>query len=179
MAAEVERCVREFDVKGIKLHPAEGHYFPADDRLWAVYEIAQEFGLVVLSHGGVHMASPDVTYTQPSNFAPVFERFPDLELVIAHLGHGFWDEAVELAKKYPRALFDTSAVISGVEHLKVLSNDAFADLIRKLGVDRVMFGSDYPWFSPAASLRHILQLPLKPDEREKILGENARHILGI
>jgi len=179
MLAEVERCIGEFSIKGIKLHPAEGHYFPGDERLWPVYARAQELGLIVLSHGGLFMMSPDVAYTQPSNFEPVLKKFPALKLVVAHLGHGFWDESVELAKKYPNAYFDTSAVISGVEHLEIMSNDAFADLIRKLGVGRVMFGSDYPWFSPAASLRQCLQLPLTPEEREKILGENARNMLGI
>jgi predicted TIM-barrel fold metal-dependent hydrolase len=179
MVAEVDRCVKEFDVKGIKLHPAEGHYFPGDKRLWPFYEKAQELGLVVLSHGGVHMTSPDVAYTQPSNFDPVLQSFSDLKLVVAHLGHGFWSESVELADKYPNVYFDTCAVISGVKHLEVMSNDAFADLIRKLGVERVMFGSDYPWFSPAASLGHFLELPLKPEEREKILGANARNLLGM
>ncbi len=179
MAAEVSRCAGEFKVRGIKLHPAEGHYYPADERLWPAYARMQELGLVVLSHGGLFMLTPDVAYTQPANFEPVLHRFPDLKLVVAHLGHGFWDESVELARKHPNVYFDTSAVISGVERLNIMSNDAFAELIRKLGVDRVLFGSDYPWFSPAASLRHFLQLPLKQDEREQILGQNARNTLGI
>lgn len=125
------------------------------------------------------MMTSGVDYTRPSNFEPVLESFPGLKLVVAHLGHGFWDESVALAKKYPDVYFDTSAVISGVEHIEVLSDDDAAELIRKLGVDRVMFGSDYPWFSPAASLEAIMKLPLEPAEKEKILGENARRILGI
>jgi predicted TIM-barrel fold metal-dependent hydrolase len=179
MVAEIELCAKEFAIKGIKIHPAEGHYFPRDERLWPVYAKAQELGLSMLTHGGIFMLTPDKSYTQPSNFAPVLENFPDLKLVIAHLGHSFWDESVELAGKYPNAYFDTSAVITGVEHLQFLSDEAAAELIRKLGVDRVMFGSDYPWFSPAMSLKQFLRLPLAPAEKEKILGENARNILGI
>jgi hypothetical protein len=177
MLAEVEQCVNEFAVPGIKLHPAEGHYFPRDERLWPVYEKAQELGLVVLSHGGLFMMSPDTPYTRPANFEPVLESFPELRLVVAHLGHGFWDESIELARKFPHVLFDTSAVISGVEHLEIMSNEEFAELIRRLGVDRVLFGSDYPWFSPAASLKHFLRLPLTPAETEQILGENAKTLL--
>jgi hypothetical protein len=178
MAAEVERCAGELGAAGIKLHPAEGRYLPADERMWPVYEKAQALGLPIISHGGLFMMTPDVDYTKPSNFAPVLEKFPDLKVVIAHLGHGFWDEAVELAEKYPNAFFDTSAVISGVEQIEILKSDEAAELIRKLGVDRVLFGSDYPWFSPAASLGAVMGLPLTPAEKEKILGENARNILG-
>jgi predicted TIM-barrel fold metal-dependent hydrolase len=179
MAAEVERCANEMGAKGIKLHPAEGHYFPRDQRLWPAYEKIQELGLPIISHGGIFMMTPGVDYTRPSNFEPVLESFPDLKLVVAHLGHGFWDESVALAKKYANVYFDTSAVISGVERLEVLSDDDAAELIRTLGVERVMFGSDYPWFSPAASLEAFSKLPLTPDEKEKILGENAQAILGI
>ena len=179
MAEEVGRCAREFGAKGVKLHPAEGRYFPRDERLWPVYAKAQELGLPIISHGGMFMMYPDDSYTRPLNFVPVLESFPDLKLVIAHLGHGFWDESIELAGKYPNAYFDTSAVVSGVEHLTVLSGDEAAELIRKLGVTRVMFGSDYPWFSPEAGLKALLELPLTPAEKEKILGENARNILGI
>jgi predicted TIM-barrel fold metal-dependent hydrolase len=179
MVEEVERCATELGAKGIKLHPAEGHFFPRDERLWPAYEKIQELGLPMISHGGVFMLTPEVDYTKPSNFEPVLESFPDLKVVISHLGHGFWDESVAMAKKYPNAYFDTSAVITGVERLKVLSDADTVELIRALGVDRVMFGSDYPWFSPSASLETFSELPLTAEEKEKILGENAERILGI
>ncbi|MBI4831779.1 MAG: amidohydrolase [Candidatus Lindowbacteria bacterium] len=181
MPAEVEACAKE-GAKGIKLHPAEGHYFPRDERLWPVYAKAQQLGLPIISHGGVFMMTDyegGASYTKPANFEPVLESFPKLKLVIAHLGHGFWEDSLSLAKKYPNAYFDTSAVISGVEHLEQLSDNEAVELIRKLGTDRVMFGSDYPWFSPAASLVRFLKLPLTPSEKEKILGGNAKRILGI
>ncbi len=179
MVAEVERCAKELGAAGIKIHPAEGRYFPRDERMWPVYGKIQELGLPVISHGGMFMMTPDIHYTKPSNFEPVLESFPDIKLVVAHLGHGFWDESISLAKKYPNVCFDTSAVICGVEKLEILSDEDAAELIRKLGVERVVFGSDYPWFSPAASLEALMKLPLKPAEKEKILGENARAILGI
>ena len=179
MVAELESCARECGARGIKLHPAEGHYFPRDGRMWPVYAKAQELALPIITHGGLFMMSPDEPYTRPSNFESILQSFPELTLVVAHMGHGFWDESVELAKKYSNVYFDTSAVVSGVEHLKVLSDDDATELIRKLGIERVMFGSDYPWFNPAMDLKRFLRLPLTPAEKEKILGENAKAILGI
>jgi hypothetical protein len=179
MVVEVERCAKELGAAGIKIHPAEGRYFPRDERMWPVYGKIQELGLPVITHGGMFMLTPDTHYTQPSNFEPILDSFPDMKLVVAHLGHGFWDESVALAKKYPNVYFDTSAVICGAENLEILSDADAAELIRKIGVERVIFGSDYPWFSPAASLDALMKLPLEPAEKEKILGENARALLGV
>jgi predicted TIM-barrel fold metal-dependent hydrolase len=178
MLEEIDTCKKN-GAKGIKLHPAEGHYFPRDKRLWRVYEKMQKLDLPIISHGGLFMMSAGINYTQPVNFEPVLESFPELKLVIAHLGHGFWNESITLAKKYKNVYFDTSAVLSGVEHIQVLSDEEGADLIRKLGVERVMFGSDYPWFDPRMDLKRFLRLPLSVPEKEKVLGENARTILGI
>jgi hypothetical protein len=178
MVEEVESC-RKQGAKGIKLHPAEGHYYPRDGRLWPVYKKIQSLGLPVISHGGLFMMAPGVHYTRPANFEPVLESFPELKLVIAHLGHGFWDESVELAKKYRNLYFDTSAVLSGIEHLQPLSDKEGAELIRTIGIDRVMFGSDYPWFDPRIDLKRFLRLPLSSSEKEKVLGQNAKKILNI
>lgn len=178
MVAEVE-AFRPLGAKGIKIHPAEGRFFPRDERLWPVYAKAQELGLPIISHGGQFMMYSAVPYTQPTNFEPILESFPKLKLVIAHMGHGYWDESVFLAEKYSNVYFDTSAVVSSVEDVQVLTDEGAADLIRRLGVDRVMFGSDYPWFNPAMDLKRFLRLPLTPAEKGKVLGENARRILGV
>lgn len=51
-------------------------------------------------------------------------------------------------------------------------------LVRRLGVARVCFGSDYPWFDPAADAARVGALPgLTDGERAAILGENARRLL--
>ena len=59
-----------------------------------------------------------------------------------------------------------------------LSDEDAASLIRRLGVARVCFGSDYPWFDPVADTARIASLPgLTGGERAAILGENARRLL--
>ena len=51
-------------------------------------------------------------------------------------------------------------------------------IIRGYGVDRVLFGSDYPMWTPAEEVRRFLALPLTDDERERILWTNHLALLG-
>ena len=49
----------------------------------------------------------------------------------------------------------------------------------EIGTDRVLFGTDYPWFNPAWDLKRFLSLGFSDDEKKAILGENARRILKM
>ncbi|MDH4265780.1 MAG: amidohydrolase, partial [Deltaproteobacteria bacterium] len=72
-----------------------------------------------------------------------------------------------------------SAIISGIEGESKFSTPAeAAALIRKLGVHRVLFGSDWPWFDPMAALEQMVGLDLTNEEKESILGKNAQKLFG-
>lgn len=186
MMEELLDKIDNYNARGLKIHPGEGYFFPDDQTLLPVYETLEKRGLPVISHGGPDIANPDPNYSRPGAFAKVTEKFPGLKLVIAHLGgRGFFDESVEMARKYPNIFFDTSAVIPGdkngepLQDLSPLSNDEAVEWIRKIGVDRVMFGSDYPWYHPQWGLKRFLKLDFSEEEKKALLAENARRILGL
>jgi len=55
-----------------------------------------------------------------------------------------------------------------------------ATLIRDIGPERVVLGSDYPWYEPAHTAELVLSLPvLSQMEKDAILGENAARLLGL
>ncbi|MFC1988950.1 amidohydrolase family protein, partial [Chloroflexota bacterium] len=153
MTDEILDKVNNQGAKGIKLHPNIQRFFPNDRRLWPVYQTAQQLGLPVISHSG-SFETP-IQYAQPNNFKEILDSFPNLTLVMAHVGKGFFDEATSLAKAYPNLQFDCSGIISSTEDEEGLSDANFTALIRKVGVERVMFGSDYPWHDPAIAIERL------------------------
>jgi len=62
---------------------------------------------------------------------------------------------------------------------EALTDDEAVELIRKIGTDRVLFGTDYPWFNPAWDLKRFVSLGFSDDEKKALLGENARRILKM
>jgi len=184
--------------KGVKLHPGMYSFFPDDEELWPMYEKCQELGLPILADSGpwphsnvlatyplfFQMPQPNIDYAEPKNFARVLEAFPRLTLILAHLGSAWWDERVELAQQYPNAYFDTSQGFSAPDRIPVSPHRGLAEedvvrVFRKIGVERIMFGTDFPAIAPQPQLEQLLRLPLSDEEKRMILSENAKRILHI
>jgi predicted TIM-barrel fold metal-dependent hydrolase len=164
--------------KGVKIHPVLQRFQPGDPRMDAVYEACIELGLVMLSHSGSNRGAEQ--YASPSAFAVVMRSHPDLRLVLAHMGGGCWRETADFARAFPTVAFDLSEIIEWLGASEGVEPATFSRLVREVGADRVMFGSDYPWYDPAESLQLLMELPALSDgEKRAMAGDNARRILGL
>ncbi len=177
--AEVHRCRKQGAV-GIKLHPSSQRHNPDDRSLWPVYAEAEALEMPVLSHGGVFPVDPESSeFSRPRAFARVLESFPKLRFVLAHMGQGYVDEALAMIERFPNMHVDSSSVITGTVMTPDLSDDEALALVRRFGVERILFGSDWPWFHPLRDLERIETLALSEPERRLILGDNARRVMGL
>ena len=52
-------------------------------------------------------------------------------------------------------------------------------MIRRIGVNRVLFGSDWPWFDPLRAIGQISKLGFSGEEEQMILGKNAARVFGL
>ena len=101
------------------------------------------------------------------------EAVPNLKLIIAHFG-GFqsWDKVEKILAGSP-AYFDISFT------LPYIKQDDFLRIARKHGVNKLLFGTDYPWAGAEENLRILDQYPLNPEEKEAILFRNAETLLEL
>jgi predicted TIM-barrel fold metal-dependent hydrolase len=76
-------------------------------------------------------------------------------------------------------MFDTAISISYIESSTTLNDDEAVDLIRTIGSDRILFGSDYPWINPAKDIERIRGLNISEDDKKLILGENAAKLFNL
>lgn len=165
--------------KGIKLHPGAGHYFPNERALWPGYKKAQDLGLPLIAHCGLFPNPRNKEFAQPGHFEDVAINFPKLKLGLAHLGNGFWEETRTLAQKYSNLFFDCSVAITPREGHPSLKTDELVEFMRFIGVQRIIFGSDFPFFDPVDCVRKLEELPLTVEEKRLIFSENAKRILEL
>jgi len=160
---------------GLKLHPMYQDFHVDDARMDEIYGQAAEVGLAVTLHSGRDIAFPqDDNRSAPVCLGRVIDRFPHLTLICTHLG-GWrsWDQVRRhLVGRGPNVYLETSFSI------RLLGPRRAADLIRAHGVERVMFGTDWPWCDQNEGVQDIGGLGLNEKETGAILRSNAAKLLG-
>lgn len=164
--------------RGLKLHPVLQGFSPDDQRMLPVYETCVQLGIPIVSHSGP--AQGNWQYAEPRAFAAVLAAFPRLTLVLAHLGGGAYRQLPEIARRYPNATFDCCEIIEWTGGSTAPTDRELAQLILEVGPERVMMGTDFPWYDVDHTAQRVRELPLLSDEqKEGILGANAVRILGL
>lgn len=165
--------------RGMKLHPIAIRTYPDDPGMEGVYDALEEADAPIVFHGG-----PDKRgygWSVPGAFAGLAERRPGLKVVVAHLGGASWRDTAALAAAYPQLMFDLSEVVIWSGAPLAPSPEQIVALVREIGVERVVLGSDFPWYTPGETARIVEEdLPgLSVDEQALILGDNAARLLRL
>jgi predicted TIM-barrel fold metal-dependent hydrolase len=162
---------------GVKIHPPLQNLDLSSGDADRLLDHCERNNLVVLSHSG-----PDRVGSgrgEPNAFRPVLNRHPGLRLVLAHLGGAAWRQAADLARDYPSVAFDLCEIVMWVGAPNAPSRLDMVELIRSCGIDRVMMGSDFPWYDIEATIEAVESLGLTRSELERILGRNAVSIFRL
>lgn len=163
-AAVREEAVRRVGegFAGFKAHNVNG--FAYDDAAYApAYELCEARGLPVLLH----------TWGDPKEFAQVRNlaaRYPELALLLAHAGSANEAGYIAIAKECRHVYLDTAFSAS--------PRGMIARLAREAGADKIVWGSDCYFFSPAQQIGKVLGAELSDEDKRKILSGNGRRLLA-
>jgi len=176
-ARHVAELIDERGARGMKLHTIGIRTYPDDPGLVGTFEVCQERGIPIVVHCG-----PDARgygWSTPQSFVSVMERFPRLPLILAHLGGAAWRDLADVAAAHPQAWFDLSETVHWLGAPNGATARQLAALVELVGVERVLMGSDFPWYEPADTAAHVDELGLSDDATRAILGENAARLLSL
>ena len=164
--------------EGSRCTRSSRRFLPDDPRMTETYAVCEELGLTVLSHSGTSHAAPQ--WADPFAFSAVMEAHPRLHLLLAHLGGASWHQIREFAAAYPTVSFDLCEIIAWTGAPGAPTSDELGRLIRDIGAERVLFGTDFPWYEVDRTIDQLMDLPhLSDEERRGILGENAVRRMGL
>jgi len=170
---EIRRCVRELGFRAIRVLPWLWEVPPTDRRFYPVYAACVEEGVpfcTQIGHTGPLMPSE---VGRPIYLDQVALDFPELVIVAGHIGYPWTDEAIAVTTKHENVYIDTSAYTAR------RYPDQLVAYLRGNGARKVMFGTNYPMFPPAAALKDLDALGLSDETQALFLGGNARRVFGL
>ena len=140
---------QELGLRGIKLMPMYAGFRPDDERLAPLWQYAEQHRLPVLLHTGTTFISQaPLECTLPRHLDPVAARYPEVRMILAHLGHPYEGECVAVIRKHPHVYADLSAL-----HYRPFQLYHSLMLVQEYGVwDKVLFGTDYPFTTVQATI---------------------------
>jgi predicted TIM-barrel fold metal-dependent hydrolase len=160
---EINRTADLF-ARGVVLHPLLQGFEANDPLVFPVIEAAIRRKLVVYVTAGAPILA------MPYKVADLAERYPEGRFVLGHAGWDFHFDVLYCLQACPNLWAESSK--------NELCN--LEAIVRTTGVERLLFGSDYPFSSYSSELEKIRLLPgLAATDIDSILGRNGAALLGL
>jgi predicted TIM-barrel fold metal-dependent hydrolase len=211
--AELDRMVGQHGFKGAVINGHHQGRYLDDEFFWPILERAAALGVPIYLHPTPPpQAVIEASYT--GNFAPgvtaqlsshawgwhietaihvlriilggVFDRYPDLQLVIGHLGETLPFMLPRVNGNLPMAVTKLERPVGAYLRENVYYTfsgfnfvPTFLDAFLQVGADRIMFSADYPYGSMEAAKHFLENLPICPADKERIAHGNAERLLGL
>ena len=210
---EFKRMVKDHGFKGAVINGHISGRYLDDQFFWPILECAAELQVPIYLHPAPPPQKVIDTY-YTGNFSPevarqlatpawgwhietavhvlrlilsgAFDRYPNLQLVIGHLGEALPFMLPRLNVTLPRQITKLERSIGDYLRQNVYYTisgfnftASFLDLFFQVGVDRIMFSADYPWGSMNEARIFLEQLPISPTDIERIAHSNAEHLLRL
>ena len=183
---EMRNGREQLGLRGIKLLPMYAGFRPDDRSLDPLWKYATEHALPVLLHTGTtFIAQAPLDCTLPRHIDAVAIRWPDVKIIMAHLGHPYEGECIATFRKHPNVYADVSAL-----HYRPFQLYHSLMLVQEYGVwNKVLFGTDYPFTTVNDSIAGIRKLNdmlegtalprLKTTEIEAMIHRDSLTLLGL
>lgn len=175
---EVER-IAGLGFRMLKLHPNTQSLAMDSEEVAAVVAKAAEVGLPVLFDWSGMFAAADL-----GPYVELAARNPEARIVLAHMGGTKFHDALLLSALHEYAWYRDNLWVDLSAVAKLYARSPYREqlvwVIRRIGVERVLFGSDYPFArTTAEALEDVRALGLSPDEERMVLHDNAAALLGL
>ena len=210
-ADELERCVTKHGFKGAMIHGLSNGEFLDLKKFWPIYARAEKLDVPIYFHPSLpDQRVTDVYYQEYAKDFPlvvrpawgftvetatqairlvlsgVFEKHPNLKVVLGHLGETIpfllWriDSALKRPGQKPLSFRDIFSKNFYLTTSGFFSNPALLCCAMEMGVDHILFAIDWPFVQDnRPAVEWLNGVPLSDEDKVKILSGNAKRLLRM
>ena len=178
---ELTQLLHEERVVGLKFYLGYEEYSADDERLHQLYEYCEKHDVPIMFHPGVLEAGSTglLEYSHPLQVDRVATRFPNLTIVMAHMGNPWLIDCAAVLAKNENVYADMSAFFA--ENRSITSHDVevFKQRMEQVRVflysyEKFLFGTDYPLYSQKEYLGAVKALEMDQAEHEAVSARQYR-----
>lgn len=152
---------------GLKMHPLFDAYVADAPHVDPFIALAEELEVPVFIHCG------HPPFSLPWSIALLAERFPNVKIVMIHMGHGhgvYIDASIQMAKRYDNLYLEMSGMPMGSK---------VREAYETVGPDRIFFGIDSPFHHPTVEIQKVLTSGLEQNALEDVFYNNIAKFLNL
>lgn len=180
---EMADFLRSGEIKAFKLYPGYEPFYPHDKRLQVIYELAIEFDIPVMFHSGdTYSPKGKIRFSHPLHIDDVAVDFPELKIVICHVGNPWIRDCMEVVYKNKNVYADFSGLVLGdfSDKFERYMKEQLEEMILYAGEpEYLLYGTDWPISTMKSYLNFMKQLDLPDDKKELIYWKNAAKLFKI
>lgn len=183
---KLKRYLESRKIFGVKFYLGYEEFYPDDPKFFNLYSFCEKNGFPVVYHTGVLEVGYKglLKYSHPLTIDAVAANFPNLKIVIAHMGNPWILDCAAVMLKNANVYMDLSGFF---DEYKPIATDQIDYFIKRLWEFRqfvgefgkCLFGTDWPLYDQKEYLDAVLKLPLNNEESELIFWKNAQKIFNL
>lgn len=156
-----EKCV------GVKIHP-DAHKYAIEECGEEIFAFCNSQNAVLLSHSGEPMSLPE-------RFVPFADRYPDVKVIVAHLGCGFDGDIAHQVRAIREAVYGN--IYTDVSSAKSILNGLVEWAVQEVSPGKLLFGTDTPLHHIPMMKQRIETAELTETQKEAVFWKNAGKLL--
>lgn len=183
---DLEAWLKKKIIVGIKFNLGYQHIYPADKRCGPIYKLCLKYKVPAIFHTGDTLTgvvkNPKVKYAHPIHIDDVATDFPDLKIVIAHMGNPWLTDCAEVLYKNRNVYADISGIFVGDElntPYGALTRQKIKELVAYVGSNKLLYGTDWPLCPMSPYIKFAKSLFSTKEDRDKLFYKNTAEVFNL
>jgi predicted TIM-barrel fold metal-dependent hydrolase len=173
----LRHAIEDLHLKGVKFGPIYNGVALSDPRMQPIYEYCQRKNIPLTMHMGTTFArNAPIDLGRAIHVEPVALKYPDLTMILAHMGHPWYGDCIAVARKQPNVYAEVSALFYRPWQYYNILIEAQEYKI----TDKIFFGTDFPFSKVRESVDGLLNIndQVEGTRLPRVSDETKRRILS-
>lgn len=183
---KITQYIKNKEIVAVKFYLGYEAFYPTDKKLFPIYKMCSASGMPVIFHTGILEGTFKglMRYSHPLNIDEVAALFPDLKIIVAHMGNPWLMDCAAVVARNKNVYVDCSGYFKEFSPIERGEVKMFCEQLRQFKIfvgdfKKMLFGTDWPIYSQKDYLKAVKSLPMTEEEADLVFYKNAQDLFHL